>query len=107
MKLDPTESKTIYKEIYDLFPGEVYTSYDKLQNFAREYVLTSLLLFIVTLYFSLNTQIPVLEVVVVGPKGSGKTSIVEALLGRSITNNFGMISFIFFLLSISFSSLSH
>jgi GTP-binding protein EngB required for normal cell division len=30
----------------------------------------------------LNTQIPILEIAVIGPKASGKSSIIEALLGR-------------------------
>lgn len=32
------ENKDAYKELYGLFPQSVYTSYDKIKTFAREYV---------------------------------------------------------------------
>lgn len=32
------ENKDAYKELYALFPQSVYTSYDKIKTFAREYV---------------------------------------------------------------------
>lgn len=83
VKTDPSESKTVYREVYDLFPSEVYTSYDKLQNFAREYVGATHFMFIYCAH-SLNTLIPVLEIAVVGPKSSGKSAIVEAILGRPV-----------------------
>lgn len=34
------ENKDAYKELYALFPQSVYTSYDKIKTFAREYVIT-------------------------------------------------------------------
>eukprot|EP01112_Ceratiomyxa_fruticulosa_P007636 TRINITY_DN1984_c0_g3_i2.p1 TRINITY_DN1984_c0_g3~~TRINITY_DN1984_c0_g3_i2.p1 ORF type:complete len:781 (-),score=209.36 TRINITY_DN1984_c0_g3_i2:158-2500(-) len=64
VKADPSDGPV--RENYDLFPQDVYSAYDKIQSFARD----------------LNTQIPVPEIVVVGPRSSGKSSIIEAILGR-------------------------
>ena len=35
-RLDTNESVTIYRELYNLLPKDVFLAYDKLQNFARE-----------------------------------------------------------------------
>jgi hypothetical protein len=35
-RMDPNESSTVYKEVYNLLPRDVFVAYDKLQNFARE-----------------------------------------------------------------------
>jgi len=67
-KLDPTETSKTYKENYNLLPQEVYISYDKLQNFARD----------------LNTQISVPEFVVIGKRSHGKSSIIESFFGEQI-----------------------
>eukprot|EP01111_Echinosteliopsis_oligospora_P000111 TRINITY_DN1010_c1_g1_i3.p1 TRINITY_DN1010_c1_g1~~TRINITY_DN1010_c1_g1_i3.p1 ORF type:complete len:918 (-),score=330.40 TRINITY_DN1010_c1_g1_i3:58-2811(-) len=66
VKPDSSDSLTMFRDVYDVFPPEVFTAYDNLQNYARD----------------LNTQIPVLEVVLVGPKGCGKSSIIEAIIGK-------------------------
>jgi len=67
-KLDPSEPATIYKDLYNLLPKEVFVAYDKLQNFARE----------------LNTQIPTPEIVIIGKKGHGKSSIIESFFGEAL-----------------------
>eukprot|EP01118_Nematostelium_gracile_P015485 TRINITY_DN6219_c0_g1_i1.p1 TRINITY_DN6219_c0_g1~~TRINITY_DN6219_c0_g1_i1.p1 ORF type:complete len:824 (-),score=312.45 TRINITY_DN6219_c0_g1_i1:78-2549(-) len=68
-RLDPSETATSYREPYNLIPSSVFLSYDKLQNFARD----------------LNTQIPNPEIVIIGKKSHGKSSIVEAFFGETVT----------------------
>jgi len=69
VKFDVGESLASYKEHYNLLPKEVFVSFDKLQNFARD----------------LNTQIPVPEFVVIGKKGHGKSTVVNlSLVSKSI-----------------------
>eukprot|EP01132_Coremiostelium_polycephalum_P007622 gene7622-9377_t len=55
-------------DIFSFFPTEVYSAYDKLQAFSRD----------------LNTSISQPEIVFVGPRGSGKSSLLEAFVGRAL-----------------------
>ncbi|KAL6077942.1 Dynamin like protein [Balamuthia mandrillaris] len=70
----PMDSSVDYKEIYKLFPfgnfPEVFTSYDKLQGYARE----------------LNIQIVTPEIVLLGYQGQGKSSLIEGFLGQSVSH---------------------
>ena len=50
------------------FPAEVFSSFDRLQNFARE----------------LNSRLTFPEFVMLGSKGVGKTSVVEGLVGAPL-----------------------
>ncbi|GAM24162.1 hypothetical protein SAMD00019534_073370 [Acytostelium subglobosum LB1] len=56
------------QDLFSFFPNEVYSAYDKLQAFSRD----------------LNTSIAQPEIVFVGPKSSGKSSLVEAFIGRPL-----------------------
>lgn len=60
------ENKDGHKDLYNLFPPEVYAAYDKLKTFARD----------------LNTQIAHPEIVLIGPNAHGKSALLEALVGR-------------------------
>ncbi|KAM9972138.1 hypothetical protein ACTFIW_003491 [Dictyostelium discoideum] len=64
-KLDP--SSTIH-DMFSFFPNEVYNSYEKLQYFSRD----------------LNTAVSHPEIVFVGPRSSGKSSLIEAFIGRAL-----------------------
>eukprot|EP01114_Cavostelium_apophysatum_P012433 TRINITY_DN277_c0_g1_i1.p1 TRINITY_DN277_c0_g1~~TRINITY_DN277_c0_g1_i1.p1 ORF type:complete len:856 (+),score=372.25 TRINITY_DN277_c0_g1_i1:231-2798(+) len=68
-KLDPSsETANTYKDVYNLFPADVFASYDKLQNFARD----------------LNTQFATPEIVVIGKKSHAKSSLIEAFFGEPL-----------------------
>ncbi|KYQ90260.1 dynamin like protein [Tieghemostelium lacteum] len=56
------------QDLFNFFPTDVYASYDKLQSFSRD----------------LNTTISHPEIVFVGPRTSGKSSLIEAFIGRSL-----------------------
>eukprot|EP01133_Synstelium_polycarpum_P002548 gene2548-2919_t len=60
--------KSSLGDLFSFFPTEVYGAYDKLQAFSRD----------------LNTSISQPEVVFVGPRGSGKSSLIEAFIGRPL-----------------------
>jgi len=67
-KSDPNDPPTIYRDLYNLLPKDVFLSYDKLQNFARD----------------LNTQIPTPEIIFIGKKSHGKSSLIESFFGETI-----------------------
>jgi len=67
-KLDPAETASTHRDVYNVFPQDVFGSYDRLQNFARD----------------LNTQFATPEIVVIGKKGHGKSSLVEAFFGETL-----------------------
>ncbi|KAH3745347.1 dynamin family protein [Pelomyxa schiedti] len=54
-------------------PSEVYAAYSELQKFAR----------------GLNLQLPVPEIVFIGPAGHGKSALIEAILGQVFTGEGG------------------
>ncbi|KAN0039651.1 hypothetical protein ACTA71_007452 [Dictyostelium dimigraforme] len=72
-KLDP--ASTIH-DMFSFFPNEVYNSYEKLQYFSRD----------------LNTAVSHPEIVFVGPRSSGKSSLIEAFIGRALNIVGGNIS---------------
>jgi len=55
----------------DIFPAQVYAEFNKLISLARD----------------LNTQLSVPEIVLIGRKGDGKTSLLEAILGHTVTKH--------------------
>jgi len=67
-KLDPSEKPSAYKDVYNILGSDVYAAYDKLQGFARE----------------LNTQFSTPEIVVIGKKSHGKSSVIEAFFGEAL-----------------------
>jgi len=67
-KLDPSEKPTVYKDVYNNLGSDVYSAYDKLQGFARE----------------LNTQFSTPEIVVIGRRSHGKSSVIEAFFGEAL-----------------------
>lgn len=54
-----------FRQLFDFAPAEVFGSFDQLQTFSRD----------------LNAQMSTPEVVILGKKGQGKSSVLEALLG--------------------------
>jgi len=62
-------------DMFSFFPTDVYQAYDKLQSFSRD----------------LNTSVSHPEIVFVGPRGAGKSSLIEAFIGKALnivgTNN--------------------
>ncbi|EGG22757.1 dynamin like protein [Cavenderia fasciculata] len=58
----------ISQDMFTFFPAEVYGAYDKLQSFSRD----------------LNTSISQPEIVFVGPRSSGKSSLIESFIGRPL-----------------------
>ncbi len=57
-----------YLEDYELFPAPVYAAYGKLQEFARD----------------LNTSIAAPEIVLVGKVGSGKSTVLDGIIGERV-----------------------
>ncbi|KAF2077035.1 hypothetical protein CYY_001667 [Polysphondylium violaceum] len=55
-------------DMFTFFPADVYQAYDKLQSFSRD----------------LNTSVSHPEIVFVGPRGAGKSSLIEAFIGRAL-----------------------
>ncbi|EFA84098.1 dynamin like protein [Heterostelium album PN500] len=66
--LEQMGKSNVGQDMFTFFPGEVYGAYDKLQSFSRD----------------LNTSIPQPEIVFVGPRGSGKSSLIESFIGRPL-----------------------
>ncbi|EGC34991.1 hypothetical protein DICPUDRAFT_34090 [Dictyostelium purpureum] len=67
-KLSNDSSSSNCHDLFSFFPNEVYSSYDKLQYFSRD----------------LNTSVLHPEIVFVGPRSSGKSSLIEAFIGRAL-----------------------
>jgi predicted nucleic acid-binding protein len=68
VKLGPDETATLYKDLFNLLPEEVFMAFDKIQSFARD----------------LNAQIPNPEVVIIGKKSNGKSSLIECFFGEQV-----------------------
>lgn len=74
------------------FPAELYDAYSAIMSLAREYVCFAVvvLLFPPSSYIqflnkhSINTHMEPPEIVFVGKKGSGKTALIDALLGHKL-----------------------
>jgi len=68
VKTDSSSSDDAHQRLYQQYTRQVYQAYDRLQSYARD----------------CNTHLTVPEVVFVGRKGQGKSSLIEAFLGEPV-----------------------
>eukprot|EP01091_Cochliopodium_minus_P015076 TRINITY_DN5270_c0_g1_i1.p1 TRINITY_DN5270_c0_g1~~TRINITY_DN5270_c0_g1_i1.p1 ORF type:complete len:693 (-),score=219.54 TRINITY_DN5270_c0_g1_i1:93-2171(-) len=81
IKPDVSETESTYKDLYtNIFTETVYQSYNKLQNFARE----------------LNTRIYYPEVIMIGSENSGKSELLNELVGHVVVGDYKLKRPLFF-----------
>lgn len=73
IKPNSSETESTFKDLYDnIFSNSVYQSYNKLQNFSRE----------------LNTRIYYPEVILIGSENSGKSDLLNGLVGHVVVGDY-------------------
>ena len=92
-----------YTRHFNLLPNGVYENHRLLEGIARQYVLSSFYLVYPfnssakSLFYRVNTTLGNPEVVLIGQRSHGKTSILEALCGQMLGHvGFSIVRFLSF-----------